>query len=450
MLLKKNIAIVAAASALALTLSACGGPAAPSQGPASAPAGNQSTGELKNTGTTIWILSGGATEAILVSSLEQWNTKYPDNKIEYQTMANDDFKNKIQTAVGAKNAPTLIYGWGATGTVMDYIKNDKIIDLTGKIPDLEARVIPSVIDAGKIDGKIWAAPATQSQPVILYYNKDLFTQAGVTAPIATWDDLIASIPKFKAINVAPFALAGASKWPDLMWIEMLTDRIGGPQPFINVVANKPDAWSDPAFAQALTKIQDLVKAGGIVDSFGTIVADANADVALVHSGKAAMLLQGSWSYGSFKQDAPDFVSAGKLGAFQFPTVAGGAGDPKNIAGNPCNYLSVSADATADQQATALKFLNEMVENEAAVKALVDAGGVPPTKDAKAVMDASADKAFFDIAFPMIEEAPSFQLSWDQAISPVQAQELLTNLDKIFMLQITPDEFVANMNKVIGK
>jgi len=55
-----------------------------------------------------------------------------------------------------------------------------------------------------------------------------------------------------------------------------------------------------------------------------------------------------------------------------------------------------------------------------------------------------------MAYGMVRDAPSFQLSWDQALSPAQGQALLTNLDQIFLGQIKPQQFVDNMNAAIGQ
>ena len=60
-------------------------------------------------------------------------------------------------------------------------------------------------------------------------------------------------------------------------------------------------------------IQQLVDAGGFAEGFSSIATDSNADLALLFTGKAAMILQGSWAYANFKTSAADFVSAGQLG-----------------------------------------------------------------------------------------------------------------------------------------
>ncbi|MDR1189470.1 MAG: extracellular solute-binding protein [Bifidobacteriaceae bacterium] len=399
---------------------------------------------------TAWYLTGAPNEEITKKSFEDWSAAHADQKIVGEVYANDAYKEKIRTAIGAGNPPTLVFNWGAAGVVAEYVAQNKVIDLTGKVDQALSRTLDSINKAGQIDGKQYAVPVYGTQPVILYYNKALFEQAGVEAPFKTWDELLASIPKFKAIGVAPIALAGQSKWPDLMWLEYLADRVGGPEAFNAVAAGEADSWSNPDMLKALEMIQDLVAADGFQESFGSTTTDSNADVALVHTGEAAMLLQGSWCYGTFKADAPEFVSGGDLGTMVFPTVQGGKGDPNNIAGNPANYWSVAADATEAQQQAVIDYINSEAYTDETVDALIAGGAVPPASGIEDKLAAADDADFLLQAYDLVKNAPNFQMSWDQVLSSVQAQELLTQLDAIFMGTITPQEFADNMNAVIGQ
>ena len=431
---KKSAALTTAlVAALALTATACGGPAAPPTPVAS-----------------VWFLSGQPKEGMFKTDFDAWNAAHPEQQISYEVYANDAYKEKIRTSIGAGQAPTLVWSWGAFGVVAEYVEANQIVSLDGKVDQALARLIPSVADAGKLNGVQYAVPNGDVQPVMLFYNKDLFAKAGVSAPIQTWGELMAAIEKFKEIDVAPFALAAGSKWPDLMWLEYLADRVGGPETFNNVIANKPGAWSSPEMIQALTYIQDLVKAGAFEQGFASTTADAHADVALVYSNKAAMLLQGSWVYGSFKNDAGEFVSSGKLDSFPFPTVPGGKGDPANIAGNPSNFFSVSANADPAAQQTAIDWLNNDNLSDAMVDTLVAGGGIPPVPDAQSKLQASDDAEFLLDGYNLVLNAPHFQASWDQVLPSAAAQQLLTDLDKLFQGQMTPQQFAEDMDKTIGK
>lgn len=408
--------------------------------------GGRTPGGAAGSGLSAWALSG-ARQDVYKKSFERWDEENPDDTFSVEYFANDAYKEKIRTAVGSGNAPTLIYNW-AGGALGDYVTSGDVADLTGKVDELGGRVIPSVMAAGKIDGKQYAVPSNDSQPVILFLNKPLLEQHGITPP-TTWEELLAAIDALKSAGLTPISLAGSSVWPELMWIEYLADRIGGETVFEDIAAQKKDAWSNPAITGALEKIVELVDAGAFGDGFSSVVADAGADVALIHTDKAGMLLQGSWVYGSFKQDAPDFVSGGKLGYLTFPAVTGGSGDPVNIVGNPANYWAVSATADEDTQAKAIEYLNGFNLDEAAVDDIIALGGIPAVTGIEERLSSTGDDAeFLGLAYSMVSQAPHFQLSWDQALTSSQSQELLTNLSQVFLKQKSPADFVAAMNATI--
>jgi raffinose/stachyose/melibiose transport system substrate-binding protein len=53
-------------------------------------------------------------------------------------------------------------------------------------------------------------------------------------------------------------------------------------------------------------------------------------------------------------------------------------------------------------------------------------------------------------YASVKDAPHFQQSWDQALPPNQADALLTNLDRLFLKEITPKQFSDNMNAAAQK
>ena len=429
---------VASALTLTLTLGACG-----SSGPGEEAAGSSAASP------TFWALTG-ANESIIKPSVESWNEEHSDAPIKLDFFANDAYKTKVRTAIGAGEGPTLIHGWGG-GVLKSYVDEGHVADLTSFLeenPDVKDRYIPAVLENGVIDGKTYALPYTGMQPVVLYYNKEVFEQVGVEPP-ETWEDLMALVPKFNEAGIAPFALGGQSKWPNLMWFSYLVDRVGGPEVFQAILDGEEEAWSDPAVTEALSMIQELVEADGFINGFSSVAADGGADAALMYTGKAAMLVQGGWVYQTMKNDAPDFVSSGNLGYLNFPEVEGGEGDPENIVGNPSNFMSVSETATDGQKEAALEYLKDGIYNEEYTQNLVESGSIPPTVGAEDLLAGSEDKEFLTELYGMATEAPNFQLSWDQALSPEQGSAMLANLDRIFLGEITPDQFAETMNGTLG-
>ncbi|MDN3029029.1 extracellular solute-binding protein [Streptomyces sp. S.PB5] len=429
--------ITASAVTLTLTIAACG-------------SSGRAVGGAGGDGTLAWALTQGS-EATFRASATQWNKDRPDSKITYQFFQNDPYKQKLRTAVGAGNGPILFENWGGGG-LKSYVDAGKVADLT---PDLDAdpawknRIFPSVLKSATFGGQVYGVPVNGVQPVVLYYNKDLLQKAGAQPP-KTWDDLLALVKKLKAQGIAPISMGGASKWPDLMWLEYLVDRVGGPDTFADIAAGKKGAWSAPAVLEATRMIEQLVDAGGFAKGFASVSADTGQAEAQLYTGKAAMILQGSWGYGTINTGSPAFVSEGKLGWTGFPAVTGGKGDPTNIVGNTANFFSVSAQASAKERKTAVSYLKDGVYNDTYVDNLLKNGDVPPVKDLDAKIKASANADWSSYVYNLTRDAKNFQLSWDQALSPELGNELLTHLDQLFLGQISPEQFCAQMDKAAAK
>ena len=425
---------------------ACG-----SSGPSKAGAAGSGGGGGGGGSASYWFLSGKPQQTIREDAVKKFNAQNPKGQIKYTEFQNDAYKTKIKTAIGAGQAPTIIWGWGGGG-LKSYVQDGQVEDLTSwfsQHADVKNNLFPSSFGAATIGGKIYAMPCETVQPIILFYNKKIFDQVKVDPP-QTWGDLMDLVPKFNAANIAPISLGGQSRWTNMMWLEFLFDRIGGPEVFQAVFEGEKNAWSNPAAIQGLTECQKLIKANGFVKGFSSITADSNADQAVLYTGKAAMMLHGSWTYGSMKTDGGDFVTGDHLGWMNFPPVDGGKGDPSDTVGNPGQYLSISAKASSEQKATAKKFFQTGVLADAEAKAWIKIGSVPIVKSAASELGSSSDSAFLKFVYDVSSKAKVFAQSWDQALSPTAAETLLDNIAKLFQLSISPQQCANNMNAVIGK
>ncbi|MFJ4028070.1 extracellular solute-binding protein [Paenarthrobacter sp. NPDC089989] len=402
-------------------------------------------------GASMWFLTGEPNQSIMQKAADAFGAANAENKISITYFQNDAYKTKIKTAIGAGQAPTIVYGWGGGG-LKTYAEANQVEDLTAWFdanPDLKKKFFPSSFGAATVNGKIYALPNQAIAPIVLYYNKDLFAKAGVQPP-KTWDDIMSLVKTFNDMGVAPFSLGGQSRWTSMMWLEYLLDRIGGAEVFNAIFEGKADAWKHPAVIETGTRIQELVSADGFIKGFSSITADSKADQALLFTGKAAMMLHGSWTYGSMKKDGQNFVQDGKLGFVQFPTVAGGKGDPKSGVGNPAQYMSISSKASDKEKETAKKFFKDGIMTDTVIDAYINSGSVPIVNGIEDKLASSPDKDFLNFVYELAKNAPTFQQSWDQALSPTAAEALLNNIDQLFLKSITPQQFAENMNATLGK
>ncbi|MFJ1811129.1 MULTISPECIES: extracellular solute-binding protein [unclassified Streptomyces] len=391
-------------------------------------------------GLTMWALND---QTILKESVDAYNRDHPDEKITLRLFANDDYKQKLRVAFGANQAPDLFFNWGG-GALDDYVKAGKAGALTASEVKTD-RFTPSVMQSATFDGKVYGVPANGLAPVVLYYNKKVMADAGVEPP-KTYDDLLAAVKKLKAKDVVPMSLAANSKWPTLMYLEYLLDREGGSRAFAKIASGDASAWKDPAVTKANQYLQDLSKAGAFGDNASSVSYDQGASTALLYTGKAAMEVMGTWEYANIAKAAPDFLKKGDLGYTAFPTLPDGAGSVNNIVGNPSNFLSLNS--STKHKAAALAYLNDYVLNDSQVDAYLASGSVPPVNglESKLTASTSSDRAWLRFVYGLVQKAPSFQLSWDQALPSDQADPLLTNTDKSFLRQIPPAEFGTNMSK----
>jgi raffinose/stachyose/melibiose transport system substrate-binding protein len=438
---RRTLLSLTAAAGAGAALAACG-----SSGP-----GTSSGGGKAGT-ASYWFLTGQPGEGIRQAAAERFNKANPDTKLQFTAFENDAYKAKIKTAIGAGQAPTLIWGWGGGG-LKSYVDAGQVEDLTdwfGQNAPIKDKLFPTSFGPATINNKIYAMPCETVQPIVLYYNKKVFDQAGAKPP-QSWGEMMALVETFKGKGITPFSLAGKSRWTNMMWLEFLLDRIGGPEVFQSVFEGEKDAWSNPAVTDMLTKLVQLIDAGGFGKGYSSVDAGNNADQALLYTGKAAMMLHGGWTYGSMKNDGGKFVADGNLGWMNFPGVEGGKGDPTDTVGNPGQYLAISSKATAEQKETAKKFFQTGVLDADETKAWInDGGSVPVVKGTESVLAASPDAAFLKFVYDTSVNAKVFAQSWDQALSPTAAEALLDNIAKLFQKQVSPQQWVTNMNQVIGK
>ena len=420
-------------------------------GAALAACGNSGPGgSAASDATSFWYVSGEPQASVREGAISRFNKANSGMEVASETFANDAYKQKIKTALGAGQGPTMIWGWGGGG-LKSYVEADQVIELDSffaENAELKDKIFPSAFGAATIDGATYAVPVEVVTPIVFYYNKRVFDQVGAEVP-QEWGDVLDLIPKFTAAGIAPFSLAGQPKWTSMMWLEFFFDRIGGPEVFQAIFDGEANAWSNPAAIQALTETQKLIDAGGFVEGFNSIAPDTNADQALLYTDKAAMMVHGAWTFGSMKADGGDFVTGDNLGWMNFPPVDGGKGDPADTVGNPAQYVSISSKASKEDQETAKKFLATAMLDDDINQAWIDSGSVPVVTGTQDALGQAEDAEWLNFIYDTSANAPVFAQSWDQALTAEASATLLDNIGELFALTISPQQFADNMNQVTG-
>ena len=330
------------------------------------------------------------------SAAAEYHAQHPNVTIKIQYVQNEDLDGKLQTALNSNSAPDVFLQRGG-GKMQAMVDAGQIQELNLSATD-KANTGAAAVAGDSIDGKVYAVPL-DTAPEGIYYSKDLFKQAGITATPTTMDELQADVAKLKSVNVAPIAVGAKDAWPAAHW-------------YYNFALRECSQDTMTATAKSL-KFDDAcwTKAGDDLDAFlkvtpfqkGFLTASsqqgAGSSAGMLANHKAAMELMGNWDPGVIGTLTPNQKALPDLGWFPFPAVAGGQGDPSAMMGGSGGYsLSKKAPKEAFEF---LQFLVTKDQQEAYAKAFVT---IPVNQAAQEVVtdsyNISALQAFNKAAYSM--------------------------------------------------
>ncbi|MET9877102.1 extracellular solute-binding protein [Actinacidiphila glaucinigra] len=182
--MKKTVLTVLSAVALTVPLAACG------SGGSDSAAGGDAHGPI-----TVWYSNNAQEVAWGKSMVASWNAAHPDEKVKAQEIpAGKSSEEVIGAAITAGNAPCLILNT-APAAVPGFQKQGGLValdDFPGGKKYLEERTGERLSQYASPDGKHYQMP-WKSNPVMIFYNKDLFKKAGLDAEhprLSTYQDFL--------------------------------------------------------------------------------------------------------------------------------------------------------------------------------------------------------------------------------------------------------------------
>jgi multiple sugar transport system substrate-binding protein len=140
----------------------------------------------------------GEHEDTLKKMVEVFESKNPGIKVDVQLTGFNDYFTALATKVGGGNAPD-VYEMNMEN-FLAYMLRNQCQDLTALGVDTTP-YSAGTINAVSSDGKLYAVPESFST-CLLFYNKALFDQAGVSYPTDdwTWADAQAAAEKIRALG----------------------------------------------------------------------------------------------------------------------------------------------------------------------------------------------------------------------------------------------------------
>jgi raffinose/stachyose/melibiose transport system substrate-binding protein len=387
---KRVILGVAVAAAAATVLAAC------SSSGSSSTSTNSSTAKV----TLSW-WNNANTQPLLgvfTNIIKQFETAHPNITIHNVPMQNELFKTKVTPALRGNSPPDIFQQWGS-GQQATQVQS-------GKLADISSDVSPWISSLGtpatewQTNGKWYGVPY-DLHVVGFWYRKDLFQQAGISSPPTTIAQLESDDATLRAHGITPITVGSKDGWPDAFWWEYFAVRECSQSTITQAMSGV--SLSAPCFTKASADLDAFMKTNPFQTGFLATPAQSvpNSSVALLANGKAAMELQGDWDPGAGAGLTSDKNLFAKLGWFPFPSVPGGAGDPKAVLGGGDGY-SCTTGASEPACAEFLQFLT----TPAVQKQIIGAGvGLPanPAADSALTVPAEQDAAAANSAAPYIAE-----------------------------------------------
>lgn len=230
--------------------------------------------------------------------IEAFEQAHPNIKIKVETAPFDEYFTKLQTLIAGGTAPDVFelnyenfVSFAAKGVLLDLgplSKADKAFD--------SSIFYPRAYDAFNFNGMQLGLPETFST-VVLFYNKDLFDEAGVTYPAKdwTWSDAVTAAKKLTDAQAGVWGLYS----PIQFWEFYKKAAQNGCSFFsedkTEVTINSP---------QCVEALETMV---GFVAKDKVMPGDAEmggvSDGDMFKAGKIAMDVTGIWMFAAFK-DAP--------------------------------------------------------------------------------------------------------------------------------------------------
>ncbi|MEM7128433.1 MAG: extracellular solute-binding protein [Chloroflexota bacterium] len=349
-----------------VTLAACV-PASPAADQA---AGGAATGSQTEITTMFW--DGPPLIGIREEALMPFSEAHPECKLNFTSVPggwNGGYADKLFTQLGAGQPPDMFII--RTADLPEFLSKDLLLDLKpfieqdgydlSEFPDL-------AIEAYTHEGGIYGLPDNVAS-IAIFYNKDMFDEAGAMMPTAQWDDPAWTVDDFfnscekltktDANGKTTQFAYDVTGW-NVVWQTWV--RIFGGQVVDDPFFPTECTLDQPEAVEALQFYSDLRWEYGFAPK-PEVMADMGTTELLL-TGRLAMLNNGSWAFNNFRDT--DFTVA--LG--HYPTGPGGRS-------NYVYYFPLVVPKTTESPECAWNLLKYF--NGPAMEKIIKDGGLQGTR-----------------------------------------------------------------------
>lgn len=240
--------------------------------------------------------------------LEQFQEKYPDVKVEFES--NAKASEVIRNLLNVKQAPDIFFTWISDVDYYGFAKEGLLYPVDDILKEenaegtktLEETIFNAGLELGEVDGSHYFLP-TSKLIAGNFYSGKLFADKGWEAP-KTWEEFNALCAAMKEDGeVTPVIYAGVYPFmlADAFLIPMIENLDPSTMEAIN--NNEAGAWKQPAAVEAVTRLQEMRDAG-YIDKNSLAMDHIQSQIDFIGM-KDAFVPSGSWLEGEMEDQWPD-------------------------------------------------------------------------------------------------------------------------------------------------
>jgi raffinose/stachyose/melibiose transport system substrate-binding protein len=369
------------------------------------------------------------------SVADEFEDDHPNVTIEVEAIQNEELqRTKIPNALRGNNPPDLFQQWGG-GELATQVEAGRVLDISADVAD-ELESLGGSVAGWQVDGATYGLPFSLGIEGF-WYNKALFADAGIDAVPTSLDELNAAVAKLKSAGITPIAVGAGDKWPAAHYWYNFALKSCSPDTLKK--ASVELSFDDPCFVDAGEDLQTFIDSEPFQEGFLATPAQqgAGSSAGLLANGKAAMELMGHWNPGVMSGLTENGEGLGDdLGWFNFPAIAGSAGDPTAALGGGDGF-SCSFKAPPE----CVELLKYISSVDVQTRFAETGAGLPVAAGAETGVSDPNMQALLAGR----NDATYVQLWLDTAYGPTVGGAMNDAIANMFAGQASPEDIVTAMN-----
>lgn len=372
---------------------------------------------------------------VLTSLVDAFNQLH-EGKIHVNVETNPDFpayQEKVKTMLSTGTAPD-IFHYNYNPNDLSYFESGLLMDFT---PYMDAewseRFESSDLETLTYDGKLLSVPF-ESAGAVIWYNKDVFAEVGITQFPDTWDGLLEACKTLQEAGYGGFSLfTGDDAWYSINLITALRIANEGA-----ATVNASTSFNTPGMIDALNTYKEFCEYS-TSDVIGGNYSVAGANFS---SKKTTMAIDGSW-FTSY-QDESVIPS---IGVAPMPTNGDGTAQQGYLVTDAQTPWAASAQTDPAKEAAIAEFM-KFITSEESTRTLTMEGSV--VLSAKLELSDEDLAGVTDQMAAYLEtngDAPSRTTNLQRNLSTQAGAELPTLLESFLLDQITAEQFCEQLDEL---